>query len=79
MKPSGTAGSGRKSRVVSSKHDPTVAMAQATGSSDGGTVENVHARIAALAFQLYEQRGRQDGHEVEDWLEAEQRILVGIS
>lgn len=35
--------------------------------------EALHARIAVLAFHLYEQRGHQDGHEVEDWVQAEQR------
>lgn len=44
--------------------------------SDTHQPEDVHARIAALAYQLYEQRGREDGHEVEDWLAAEQRILA---
>ena len=28
-------------------------------------------QIARLAFQLYEARGREDGHDVEDWLQAE--------
>jgi hypothetical protein len=37
--------------------------------------EDLHVRIAALAYQLYEQRGCGDGHELEDWLEAERRIL----
>ena len=26
------------------------------------------------AYQLFEQRGRQDGHDVEDWLQAEAEI-----
>lgn len=30
--------------------------------------------IRRLAYQLYEQRGREDGHELEDWLHAEGRI-----
>lgn len=28
-------------------------------------------QIERLAFQLYEARGREDGHDVEDWLRAE--------
>ncbi len=32
-------------------------------------------RIAALAYVLYEQRGREDGYDLDDWLEAEQRIV----
>ena len=30
--------------------------------------------IRRLAFQLYERRGREDGHDVEDWLHAEHAI-----
>lgn len=28
-------------------------------------------QIRARAFQLYEQRGREDGHDLNDWLQAE--------
>jgi hypothetical protein len=32
------------------------------------------AEIARLAYDLYEMRGRQDGHDAEDWLLAEQQL-----
>jgi hypothetical protein len=32
-------------------------------------------RIAAIAYLLYEQRGREDGYDLDDWLAAEQRIV----
>ena len=32
-------------------------------------------RVAAMAYALYEQRGREDGHDLDDWLEAERRIV----
>ena len=67
----------RKSRVVSAKQEPTVAETAVTGLLNGDTAEDVRARIAVLAFQFYEQRGSQDGHDLEDWLQAEQRILAG--
>jgi outer membrane protein TolC len=35
-----------------------------------------HAHIAQRAYELYEQRGRQEGRALEDWLQAE-RELVG--
>lgn len=35
-------------------------------------------RIAQCAYELYEQRGRQEGRALEDWLQAE-RHLVGAS
>ena len=31
--------------------------------------------IAALAYALYEQRGREDGYDLDVWLEAEHRIV----
>jgi hypothetical protein len=31
-------------------------------------------RIARRAYELYEQRGRQEGRDLEDWLKAEQQM-----
>ena len=36
-----------------------------------------HSRIARLAYQFYEERGRQDGHDLDDWLRAEGRLRNG--
>lgn len=36
--------------------------------------DEILRRIAQRAFQLYEARGREDGQDVEDWLEAEEEI-----
>ena len=33
-----------------------------------------HADIAQRAYELYEQRGRQDGWDLEDWLKAEREL-----
>jgi Protein of unknown function (DUF2934) len=33
-----------------------------------------YERIARRAYELYEQRGRQEGLELEDWLNAEQQL-----
>ena len=33
-----------------------------------------HARISERAYVLYEERGRDDGHALEDWLEAERQV-----
>ncbi len=32
--------------------------------------------IQRRAYELYEQRGRQPGHDVEDWLQAEREIAL---
>lgn len=41
------------------------------------TVEHHH--IAQRAYELYEQRGRQDGLDLEDWLEAERELAGSVS
>lgn len=43
------------------------------GQSSVGLTEEL---IRERAYQLYERRGREDGHDVEDWLEAEAEILA---
>jgi len=37
--------------------------------------DHIYVRVAVLAYSMYEQRGRQDGHDVEDWCQAEKTIL----
>jgi|SRR5580698_8281242 Protein of unknown function (DUF2934) len=33
-----------------------------------------YLEIQARAYELYEQRGREDGHDLDDWLEAEAQL-----
>lgn len=40
-----------------------------------GADEATEELIRHRAFELYEARGREDGHDVEDWLEAEVEIV----
>lgn len=35
---------------------------------------DVHERVARRAYGLFERRGGQPGHEIEDWLEAERNL-----
>jgi hypothetical protein len=44
------------------------------GKYTGSRLYPPHDEIAQLAFSLYESRGRQHGHHVEDWLRAEQEL-----
>jgi len=52
-----------------------------TGKSHNGlekshpSSEHIYTRVAVLAYSMYEQRGCQDGHDVEDWFQAEKTIL----
>jgi hypothetical protein len=45
------------------------------GKYTGSRASPTHDEIAQLAFSLYESRGRQDGHHIEDWLHAEQELV----
>jgi hypothetical protein len=36
-------------------------------------------RIAQRAYERYETRGREDGHDMEDWFEAERELQQGVS
>ncbi|HRC43723.1 MAG TPA: DUF2934 domain-containing protein [Nitrospira sp.] len=40
------------------------------------TVEEIRTHIEKLAYELYQRRGRQDGHDRQDWLEAERLTLA---
>ena len=45
------------------------------GQYTGARLSPTREEIAQLAYSLYESRGRQDGHDVEDWLRAEQELF----
>jgi len=36
--------------------------------------DNLEEQIRTRAYELYEARGREEGHDLEDWLEAEAEI-----
>jgi len=35
-----------------------------------------YGEISARAYQLYVERGREDGHDLEDWLQAEMEVTA---
>jgi len=64
-------------RVVTGASDYVISSAAGEwgmGPNTGGRPAPTHDEIARLAFQLYESRGRQDGHDLEDWLRAEELL-----
>lgn len=74
-----------ESRLVERSKDKPVADSQLADVATvlalkvAGTSSDTASReteIRELAFSLYEQRGRREGHEFEDWLEAEEIILT---
>ena len=56
---------------------PTSAAGEQTGQTAQATrgAAADHSRIAQRAYELYEQRGRQDGRALEDWLEVERELV----
>jgi len=40
------------------------------------TAEQMRDQIAQRAYQLYEARGRVEGYDVQDWLQAEDELLT---
>jgi len=45
------------------------------GRNTGRRLYPTHDEIAQLAYCLYESRGGQEGHQLEDWLHAEQELI----
>jgi hypothetical protein len=55
--------------------NPTMKKIPASGRT--AVDENREEEIRRRAYELYEERGREDGHDVEDWLRAEAEISGG--
>ena len=58
-----------KEKQQDKEADASIAQSKALSSED-------HTRVEELAYALYEQRGRKDGHDLEDWFNAEQRMMA---
>ena len=54
---------------------PEQKAAKSTPSVDQTSTALTEHYIRVRAYQLFEQRGRQDGHDVEDWLQAEEELI----
>jgi hypothetical protein len=46
-----------------------------TAKPDDGSLELTEEIIRVRAYQFYEERGCEDGHDLEDWLQAEAEIV----
>jgi hypothetical protein len=44
--------------------------------SQNGERHPTHEEIEARAYQIYIERGRGDGHDLEDWLQGERELLA---
>ena len=59
--------------MTSSQVVPSVPTKADLQKMDGGG--ELQDQIRARAYQLYEQRGRDDGHSLHDWLKAEAELF----
>ena len=53
---------------------PYITGERSMGMYTGGRNYPTPDEIAEYAYHIYEKRGRQKGHEIEDWLRAEQAL-----
>lgn len=53
---------------------PIICVLRYSADTSGLTVENRPEFIRKRAYQLFEMRGRQPGHELDDWLQSEREI-----
>ena len=56
------------------KLTPKVPTLLSTTQQTTESSSDLQEQIRRRAYELYEQRGRTDGHELEDWLQAEYEI-----
>lgn len=63
----------KKSSASASAPAAIAAKRKSTKVSDISVV--THEQIAALAHRFWNERGRQHGHDAEDWLRAEHELL----
>ena len=54
---------------------PNTTAVETIQPADSG--QDVQEQIRMRAFELYEQRGKQEGFDLEDWLQAEEEITGG--
>jgi Protein of unknown function (DUF2934) len=62
--------------TVSNAATPTMSAGTPQTSPNGAQAQD---RIALRAYELYEQRGRQEGRALEDWVNAERQLVSAPS
>jgi hypothetical protein len=68
-----TIGVGTKAKLANKSDESQSHAALREAAPSFSTVE-FYARVARRAYDLFERRGREEGHDVEDWLEAERLV-----
>jgi hypothetical protein len=50
-----------------------------SATTQAGSTPELLEQIRLRAYQLFEQRGRDEGHHLEDWLQAEAEVIQRIT
>ena len=61
-------------RTARQRTDNVLTMPSVESSSEASITSVTESEIARRAFELYCERGREDGHDVDDWLNAEREL-----
>jgi hypothetical protein len=56
------------------KPTPTMPTPLRTTKQTTESSSELHEQIRRRAYELYEQRGREDGHDLDDWCQAESEV-----
>lgn len=59
---------------ITMKRTPTTIPPTTTANRTTECSAELNEQIRCRAYELYEQRGREDGHDLEDWLKAESEV-----
>jgi len=70
----------RNGRKVPEMSVVTPISAESAGSAANGhsNASDLQDEIRRRAYELYEERGCEAGHEVEDWFEAERQVMARL-
>lgn len=56
------------------KHHHESTTQSLTNTSSAVSADKIQEQIRQRAYELYEQRGREDGHDIDDWISAELEV-----
>ena len=68
-----------KTRISGLEENRRADSMAATKMGDGFSADQIHEMIRLRAYRFYEERGAEDGHDIEDWVRAEAEVHSALS
>ena len=72
-----TSSTTRSKKAAATPAQENTALQQTSGNGNGNGNGNAEEAIRVRAYQLFEQRGRIHGYDVEDWFRAQAEVGTG--